>query len=116
MVTPEAAADVEVLRIETNLVSLNVSVYSNKLRTIVSNLEQKDFSVFEDGHQEAISFFAATDVPFDLVLLLDLSGSTISKRNLILKSTQRFVEAARPFDRLAIVTFTTETEIVSPLT
>ncbi|MDX6444600.1 MAG: hypothetical protein QOH71_1674 [Blastocatellia bacterium] len=55
-------------------------------------------------------------MPFDLVLLIDLSGSTSDKRDLIRKSTQRFIEAARPSDRLAIVTFADTTEVVSPLT
>lgn len=104
------------LRVDTNLVSLNVSVYSNKLRTNVSMLEQKDFAVTEDAHPETISFFGTTDVPFDLVLLLDLSGSTAGKRDLIRKSTRRFIEAARPSDRLAIVTFEDVANVISPLT
>jgi VWFA-related protein len=116
LVNPGGGDDVDVVHIETNLVNLNVSVYSNKLKTNVSNLEQKDFSVFENGHEEAVSFFAATTVPFDLVLLIDLSGSTINKRALIRKSTLRFIEAARPIDRLSIVTFSTDTEVISPLT
>ncbi len=106
----------EIIRVYTNLVSLNVSVYSEKLKTHISTLEQKDFAVNEDGHPETISFFATTDVPFDLVLLIDLSGSTSGKRDLIRKTTRRFIEAARPSDRLAIVIFSDTTNIVSPLT
>ena len=106
----------DVLRVETNLVSLYVSAFSTKLQTHVATLEQKDFVVTEDGVPQAVSFFAATDVPFDLVLLLDLSGSTSGKRNLIRKTTQHFIEAARPADRLAIVTFTDTPTIVAPLT
>ena len=106
----------EVVRVDTNLVSLNVSVYSNKLRTHVSTLGRNDFAVSEDGHEETITYFATTDVPFDLVLLIDLSGSTVRKRKLIRKSTQRFIEATRPSDRLAIVTFSTTTNVISPLT
>lgn len=106
----------EVVRVDTNLVSLNVSVYSKTLRTNVNMLAQQDFKVSEDGHDETITFFATTDVPFDLVLLIDLSGSTAGKRKLIRKSTQRFIEAARPADRLAIVTFSNSTNVVSPLT
>jgi Ca-activated chloride channel family protein len=112
----ETVAEDEIVRIETNLVNLNVSVYSNKLKTRVNTLEQKDFIVFEDTHQETISFFASTDFPCDLVLLIDLSGSTSSKRDLIRQTTQRFIEAARPSDRLAIVTFSNTTNIISPLT
>jgi len=106
----------EVLRINTNLVSLNVSVFSNKLRTHVDTLTQNDFIVSEDGHPETLSYFATTDVPFDLVLLIDLSGSTSTKRELIRKSTQKFIESTRPSDRLAIVTFSGDTEVISPLT
>jgi VWFA-related protein len=106
----------DVVRVDTNLVSLNVSVFNSKLKSFVGALEQKDFRVFENGREESISYFAATDVPFDLVLLIDLSGSTADKRDLIRKSTRRFIEAARPSDRLAIVTFADTTDVISPLT
>jgi VWFA-related protein len=106
----------DIIRVDTNLVSLNVSVYSNKLRTFDSMLEKNDFKVFENGREESIAYFATTDVPFDLVLLIDLSGSTSGKRDLIRKTTQRFIAAARPADRLAIVTFADETQVVCPLT
>ncbi|MEK6333346.1 MAG: VWA domain-containing protein [Acidobacteriota bacterium] len=112
----QAISEDEVLRVDTNLVSVNVSVYSKKLRAHVSTLSQKDFRVSEDNHDETIAFFAATDVPFDLVLLIDLSGSTAGKRKLILKSTQSFIQAARPLDRLAIVTFSDKANVASPLT
>jgi VWFA-related protein len=111
-----AADDVDVLRVDANLVSLNVSVYGTKLRTEVAKLEQKDFTVAEDGKPQEISFFATTDVPFDLVLLLDLSGSTADKRDLIRKSTRRFIEAARPTDRIAILAFADDVWVVCPLT
>lgn len=111
-----SAEEIEVLRVDTNLVNLNVSVYSKKLRTRVSTLEKSDFTLTEDGHEEAISYFGTTDVPFDLVLLIDLSGSTSGKRGLILKASQSFIEAARPSDRLAIVTFADEPTVVTPLT
>ena len=108
--------DVDIVRVDTNLVSLNVSVYGTKLRTEVAKLEQKDFTVAEDGKPQEISFFATTDVPFDLVLLLDLSGSTAEKRDLIRKSTRRFIEAARSTDRIAIVAFADDIWVVCPLT
>ena len=100
--------DVDIVRVDTNLVSLNISVYGTRLRTEATQLEQKDFSVSEDGKPQEISYFAKTDVPFDLVLLLDLSGSTSDKRDLIRKSTKRFIEATRPSDRVAIVAFADE--------
>ncbi|HKO98804.1 MAG TPA: VWA domain-containing protein [Pyrinomonadaceae bacterium] len=116
MLDGETVNEDEVVRVETNLVSLNVSVHSNKLRTQVQTLSQNDFSVSEDGHNETITYFATMDAPFDLVLLIDLSGSTSSKRKLIRTSTRRFIEATRPSDRVAIVTFSSTPEVLSPLT
>jgi VWFA-related protein len=111
-----ASEEDDVVRVETNLTNVNVSVYNSKSRTYVGSLAKNDFKVFEDGREENVTFFAATDVPFDLVLLLDVSGSTAGKLDLVRKSTRRFVEAARPVDRLAIVTFSATTRVVSPLT
>jgi VWFA-related protein len=113
--TPAVDED-DIIRVDTNLVSLNVSVFSNRVRSFDGMLEKNDFKVLENGREESIAYFATTDVPFDLVLLIDLSGSTADKRDLIRKSTLRFIAAARPADRLAIVTFADSTEVVCPLT
>src|SRR5215207_4229136 len=106
----------DVIKVETKLVSLNVSVFNSKLKTFIGSLTKEDFRVLENGQEQTITYFASTDVPFDLVLLVDLSGSTKDKRDLIKKSTLRFIEAARPTDRLAIVTFSDTPNVVSPLT
>lgn len=106
----------DVIKTETNLVSVNVSVFNNKSKLFVGSLTKDDFLVKEDGQDQSVTYFASTDVPFDLVLLIDLSGSTAEKRDLIRKSTLRFIEAARPNDRLAIVTFSQVTNLISPLT
>lgn len=106
----------ETITIDAGLVDLNVSVFSRNASTPVGDLRQKDFVILENGEREEISFFAAASTPFDLVLLIDLSGSTAKKIDLIKKSARRFVEAARPTDRIAIVTFTSQAQLVSSLT
>ena len=79
-------------------------------------LSQKDFEVYEVGLLQDIAFFSAADGSFDLVLLIDLSGSTEKMLDLIKSTTTRFIEMKRPADRLAIVTFAEKTTVVSPLT
>ena len=113
--SPEIDPD-DVIKVDTNLVSLNVSVFNNKQKMFVGSLAKEDFRVLEDDQEQTITYFASTDVPFDLVLLVDLSGSTKDKRDLIKKSTLQFIEAARPTDRLAIVTFSDKPNVISPLT
>ena len=106
----------DTVRIETDLVDLNVTVFSHDPKLAVGQLAQKDFSVVEDGVEQEISLFASAEAPFDLVLLIDLSASTKAKLKLIRKSATSFVEAARPTDRIAILTFTDKLAVVSPLT
>ncbi|HEX6043600.1 MAG TPA: VWA domain-containing protein [Pyrinomonadaceae bacterium] len=113
--TVSAQDPIETVRIDTDLVDLKVSVIGAP-NTSVPMLEQKDFVVLEDGKPQEISFFAAADAPFDLVLLLDLSGSNSKKLKMIRNSAKRFVEAARPTDRIAVVTFTEQPALYSAFT
>ena len=111
--TPEPA---EILRIDSDLVNLNVSVFNRTASNSATALLQKDFSILDNGVPQEITFFAASNTPFDLVLLLDLSGSIGDKLDLIRKTSKRFVDAARPDDRIAILTFAAEIRVVSKFT
>ncbi len=107
----------EILNIESSLVNLNVRVLTKDLiGTRNLDLKKEDFLVYENSKKQEISFFSTTDTPFDLVLLLDLSGSTIQKQQLIADSARRFIDLARPNDRIAIVAFADYVRIVSEFT
>ncbi|HEX8368677.1 MAG TPA: VWA domain-containing protein [Pyrinomonadaceae bacterium] len=107
----------EVVKVETQLVNMNARVLNEDLSSAVNlNLKKEDFAVLEDGKEQEIAFFSTTDKPFDLVLLLDLSGSVKGKLDLIIESAQRFVQAARPSDRVGVVIFTHEAKVVADLT
>ena len=112
----QAQDPVETIRIDSDLVDLKVSVLGVGPNTTLPMLEQKDFVVLEDGTQQEISFFAAADAPFDLVLLLDLSGSNSRKLKMIRNSAKRFIEATRPTDRVAVVSFTDQPALYSSFT
>ena len=114
LVGPTRSQDpVETVRIESDLVDLKVSVLGFTSDADIAPLDQKDFEVLEDGTKQEISFFAAADAPFDLLLLMDVSGSAAGKLKLIRNSAKGFVDAARPIDRLAIMTFTDQPFILS---
>jgi len=103
--------------VETRLVSLNVRVLNKDLSPTVNlDLSKQNFVVAENGVKQDVSFFSSSEKPFDLVLLLDFSGSTREKQGLIKKAAQRFVTAARPQDRIAVVAFATGTITVCDLT
>lgn len=107
---------IETIRIDSDLVDLKVSVLGFAPGTAPPILEPRDFLVLEDGVPQEIIFFAAADTPFDLVLLLDLSGSNSKKLKMIRNSAKRFVDAAREVDRIALVTFTDQPALYSSFT
>ena len=94
----------DVIKTETALVQLNVGVVDRQGRAITT-LAQNDFAVFEDGVRRPIQHFEATDTPFSLVLLLDMSGSTVNFRQQIQQSALRFLDALGAEDRVAVITF-----------
>ncbi len=96
--------DPEVVTTSTNLVILNVGVADQKGRAI-TNLTQSDFNVYEDGVRQSVVSFEPSTAPFSLVLLLDMSGSTLNFRTSLKQAATRFIDALGPEDRVAVVTF-----------
>lgn len=104
----------EEIKVETAFVSVDVMV-PESVDAAARPLEKSDFQLFDNGKQVEIETFAKADTPFDIVLMLDLSGSTSDQVGLIKRTTRRFVETKRPNDRLAVVTFHDFQTIVSEL-
>ena len=106
----------DVIRVDSQLVTLNISVIDRGTNRGLMGLGQPDFKLFEDGQEQRIVQFESSAAPFDLILLIDLSGSTREVVKLIRAAAVRFVEAARPADRIGIITFAGEPAVVSTLT
>ena len=103
-----------VVKIETAFVSIDVNIPDAPDGASMS-LERSDFKVFDNGKPVDIETFAKAETPFDIVLLLDLSGSTAEKAGLIKKTTRRFVEMKRPGDRVGVIAFNHEMKVISEL-
>lgn len=106
----------DVIRVDAQLVTLNLSVVDRGTSKGVVGLTQSDFRLFENGSEQRLLNFESSAAPFDLILLIDLSGSTRDVVKLIRGAARRFVDAARPSDRIAIITFAGRATVVSPLT
>lgn len=113
---PTEISEGDVIRVDSQLVTLNISVIDRNTNRGLMGLTQPDFKLFEDGQEQQIVQFESSSAPFDMVLLIDLSGSTREVVKLIRAAALRFVEAARPADRIAVITFAGEPTIISELT
>jgi Ca-activated chloride channel family protein len=103
---PAAAAQDQddTVRVESNLVILNVGVADRKGKA-VTDLSRGDFTVYEDGVKQSVVSFEPAASPFSLVLLLDMSGSTLNFRPTLKQSALRFIDALGPEDRVEVVSF-----------
>jgi VWFA-related protein len=98
------ADEIDVLRIETTLVTLPVSV-TDRLGRYIPDLRKQDFHVYEEGTEQEIAYFAAVEKPFTVVLMIDTSASNWSKLGQIRAASQIFVDQLRPDDQVMIVSF-----------
>ncbi len=109
---PVPVEDDDILEIETNLVTLPVSVLDTKGR-FISNLHQKDFEIYENGIRQKVDYFASVESPFTVVLLLDVSPSTKYKISEIQNAAISFVDQLRRNDRLVVLPFSKDISIIS---
>jgi Ca-activated chloride channel homolog len=105
----------DALKLETHLVNLNISATDREGRA-APGLNREDFSVYEDGVKQQVSFFSPERSPFNLILLIDLSGSMKDEIELIKETAIHFLDVISAQDNVAVITFTTDVTVVSHLT
>jgi Ca-activated chloride channel family protein len=99
----------DVLRINTDLVVLNVTVLDANGK-FVSGLGRNDFKVLEDRAEQTISSFSAEETPFAAAILMDTSGSMESRMTLARSAAIRFLDGLREADVAAVYSFDTKVE------
>ena len=105
----------DVVRTDISLVQLNVGVVDRQGRAVTS-LSRNDFAVYEDGVKQSIQQFEPVDAPFSLVLMLDMSGSTLNFRQQLKLASTRFLDALAPDDRVAVVQFNAKVKSLTGFT
>lgn len=106
--------DDDVVRVNTDLVILNVTV-TNRAGEYVPGLHLQDFTIFEDGKEvssQQISGFSVHESPFASVVLLDTSGSMESRLSLARSAAIRFLDRLREEDVAAVYKFDSKVEEV----
>jgi len=102
-------------RAGVELVSLNVTV-TDPANHYITDLDQGDFSVFEDGVKQEVTFFNRRQSPVALSLLLDSSASMEDKLPLLQTAAVSFVKRLKPNDMAQVIDFDSRVEIRQPFT
>jgi Ca-activated chloride channel family protein len=101
-------------RAGVDLVSLNVTVMEST--HYVTDLEQKDFNVFEDGVKQEVTFFNKTNLPIALALLLDTSASMDTKLPTAQEAAIGFSRRLRQQDLAEVLDFDNRVTLLQQFT
>ena len=94
------------------LLRFNASVTDRNGRAI-GGMRESDFTVWENGIERRVTSVAPANEPFNLVLLLDVSGSVEERMDFIRKAARDFLRTASPQDRISIISFRDDIQVIS---
>jgi VWFA-related protein len=94
------------------LLRFNASVTDRNGRAI-GGMKESDFTVYENGIERQVTKVVPTNEPFNLVLLLDVSGSVEERIEFIRKAARDFLNTTSPQDRIAIISFRDDIQVIS---
>src|SRR6266566_1312071 len=112
---PEEVAEGDVVRVNTTLVTVPVSVLDRQGR-FVPDLQREDFRIFENGVEQSLAYWEPADKPFTVALLLDTSPSTAFHLWQIKEAAIAFAKQLRPQDRVLIVSFNDQVLLLTEAT
>ena len=107
--------DSDVVKVETNLVTMPVSVLDREGR-FISGLQQRDFKIFENGVEQKVGYFQSVEQPFTVVLMLDVSPSTQWQIEDIQNAADAFIDQLRPTDKVLVISFDERVHVLSNVT
>ena len=102
-------------RVAPQLVRVTASVTDRNGRAI-AGLRSSDFTVYEGSAERKVVDVTPATEPFNLILLLDVSGSVEERIDFIRKAARDFLNTASPQDRIAIIGFRDDIQIISDFT
>src|SRR6266550_4508325 len=103
------------VRLNATLVQVP-AIVTDRSGKFVSDLSRSDFTVYEEGKRQDISFFAAVKQPFSAVLVLDTSNSAQDRLRAIQQSAVDFTSHLRPGDRMMVISFDNEVRDITEFT
>jgi VWFA-related protein len=101
-----------VTAVSPQLMRFNASVTDRNGRAI-GGMRESDFTVWENGVERRVTSVAPANEPFNLVLLLDVSGSVEERMDFIRKAARDFLRTTSPQDKISIISFRDDIQVIS---
>ena len=109
---PQEVGEDEVVRVNTTLVTIPVSVMDRDGKYVPS-IAQDEFRIYEDGIEQQLTYFATVEKPFTVALVIDNSTSTKFKTEEIQDAAIAFMDQLRSEDRVMVVAFDEKVRVLA---
>lgn len=106
----------DIVKVRTDLVNVGVLAKQQETGRIIGNLVWSDFSIYEDGVKQAVSFFSQERLPLSIVLLVDRAGCINAFDEQIRAATVAAFGQLKAEDEVAIMTFSSKVALAQPFT
>lgn len=108
---PGSSLQSQIFKSTTDLVSVTATVLDKK-GVPVLGLEKQDFTLFEDGKPQEVTFFTAEEQPISVAIVVDTSGSMVDTIDDVRDAVQHFVDGLRAQDEVSLLRFSADVEVL----
>jgi len=104
-------------RFRSGTIGVRVDVLVTHGQELVRGLNATDFELRDEGVLQKVSEIEVEQIPLNLILAFDTSGSMAGARlHSLVQAGQSLLDRLRPDDRVALVSFATRVRLLAPLT
>jgi VWFA-related protein len=111
-----APSQTPVIRMTAQFVVLDAEVVNKKTGDPVQGLRATDFVLAEDRRPQRISYFGQDELPLSVVFLFDLTDTVRPVLEPLAREAQRMLEHLKRQDEVAVVVFSSHTEVLQDFT
>ena len=112
----QSAPDDQVIRVNVELVQVDVQVQQKKTGRPVGSLSKEDFQLYEDGVQQQIAELSRNQLPLSVVLLFDLTASVQPVLKPLAAGALEALQHLKPEDEVAVMVYAASAQLLQDFT
>jgi len=117
IVLVSATLTVTAQRFRSGTIGVRVDVLVTQGQELVRGLNAGDFELRDEGVLQKVSEIEVEQIPLNLILAFDTSGSVAGERmHSLVQAGESLLDRLRPDDRVALLSFATRVRLLAPLT
>ncbi|MBL8150439.1 MAG: VWA domain-containing protein [Blastocatellia bacterium] len=112
----QSEVEESVIKLTTEVVSVDAQVLVKKTGLPVGGLKKEDFLLYEDGVKQEITYFTRDQVPLSVVMLFDLTDTVRPVLKALARGAKEALTHFKPEDEVAVLTYAARIEVLQDFT